>query len=130
MRLTPSYYAQAWFSSLQDVAPKQWPEVSGRVLRHIYQHGHIKWLPDIERAMAGLEHQHNATTPVTVRSAHPLAADFVKTIIKHYLPTITPVIQQHVDDQLVGGVQIETANLRYNTSIKSQLNQLAHYVRN
>lgn len=130
MRLTPGYYAQAWFSSLQEVPSKQWPEVSGRVLQHIYQHGHIKWLPDIVRAMAGLEHQHNATTPVTVRSAHPLAADFVKTIIKQYLPTITPVIQQEIDTTLIGGVQIETTNIRYTTSIKSQLNQLAHYVRN
>lgn len=130
MRLTPTYYAQAWFSTLQEVPTAQWPDVSRRVLQHIYQHGQVKWLPDIVRAVSALEHQHNHTTPVMVRSAHSLAADFVGKIVKQYLPTVLPVIQQDIDEQLIAGVQIETENLRYNISVKSQLNQLAHYVRN
>ena len=130
MRLTPLYYAQAWYQALHEVPKAQWSDVSRRVLQHIYQHGHVKWLPDITRHVARLQHEQAGTTAVTVRSAHALEADFVESIVKRYLPTVTPIITQEVDDRLIGGVQIETANLRYNTSVKSQLNQLAHYVRN
>ena len=130
MRLNANYYAQAWFQALQEVSSTQWSDVSQRVLQHIHQHGHVKWLPEIVRRISQLEHTQAGTTAVTIRSAHVLAADFVATLVERYLPTIKPVITQTVDTTLIGGVQIETDNLRYNLSVKSQLNQLAQYVRN
>lgn len=127
MRVTPSYYAQAWFSALLESPRAEWSEVSGRVLQHVYRHGHVKWLPEIVRRVAELEHQQNGTTPVTIRVAHQLDSEFIQTLLQRFLPDVKPVVEQILEEQLIGGIQIETDTLRYNASVKSQLNQLAHY---
>lgn len=128
MRLTPKYYAQAWFSALQDVPAAQWSEVSQRVLQHVYHHGHVKWLPEIIRLIAQLEHRQHGTVPVTVRAAHSLNQETLEQLVKAVLPTIQPVITQQLDAALLGGVQIETEHQRWDDSVAGQLQRLAQLI--
>ncbi len=129
MRLTPKYYAQAWFSVLAESKPEDWNDISKRVLKHIYSHGHVKWLPEIVRLVDVLQHRQNGTVAVTVRSAHALDQDLLNQLVAAVLPTAKTVIDQQVDPMVIGGAQIETINQRWDLSVKGQLNQLAHTLR-
>lgn len=125
MRLTPKYYAQAWFAALQEQPTTAWSGISGRALQHIHDHGHVKWLPDIVRSMSQLEHQAAGTIPVTIRTAHPIADSLAQQLVAAVLPTATPVITQQLSKQMIGGVQIETAHQRWDASVRGQLQRLA-----
>lgn len=126
MKLSPIIYAQIWFEALQEAPDSDWHVISERILQHIYRHSHVKWLPEIQRQMVVLEHAKNGTTPVTVRTARTIDPDLLQAFVKRFLPDILPVITQEIDPNIIGGVQIETTNQRFNASIQSQLTHLAH----
>ncbi|MBI4406938.1 MAG: F0F1 ATP synthase subunit delta [Candidatus Kerfeldbacteria bacterium] len=126
MRLTPKYYAQAWFAALQEQPAAQWSAISGRALQHIYGHGHVKWLPEIVRLMAQLEHSVAGTMSVTIRTAHPIKSELAHQLVNAVLPAAKPMITQQVAAELIGGVQIETEHQRWDASISGQLQRLAH----
>lgn len=125
MRLTPKYYAQTWFALLTESKPGDWQTLSRRLLQHIYQHGHVKWLPEIVRLVAELQHRQDGTTAVTIRTAHALDAALLEQLVKAVLPTAKAVIEQQLDARVIGGARIETTNQRWDLSVKGQLNQLA-----
>jgi F0F1-type ATP synthase delta subunit len=126
MRLTPKYYAQAWFSALNETDSKQWSEVSQRMLEHVYKHGNVKWLPEIVRLVTNLQHEHAGTTAVTVKTAHELDGQLITRLVQAVLPNVKAVIEQTIDTRVIGGIQIETTNQRWDLSVKGQLTQLAH----
>lgn len=125
MRLTPKYYAQAWFSALTETEPAKWSEVSQRMLEHIYKHGNVKWLPEIVRLVTNLQHAQAGTTAVTVKTAHELNAQLITQLVQTVLPDAKAVIEQKIDTRVIGGTQIETTNQRWDLSVKGQLTQLA-----
>lgn len=129
MRLTPKYYAQAWFAALSESKPEDWSTISQRVLQHVYKHGNVKWLPEIVRLVSALQHKQAGTVPVTVRTARSLDAALLKQLVSAVLPTANTVIEQQVDTRVIGGAQIETTDQRWDLSIQGQLNQLAHTLR-
>lgn len=130
MKLSPKYYAQAWQSSLAESQPSDWKAISRRYLQHVYHHGHIKWLPEILRLVARLQHEQAGTVAVTVRTAHHFDVKVLQELVATVLPSTKAVIESQVDERLIGGAQIETSNQRWDLSVKGQLNQLAHTLSN
>lgn len=124
MKLAPRHLATAWYQALQNAETTRWPEISQRMLRYLYTHGQLKLLPEVVRQVEVLEHAQRGTTPVTVRSAHPLSDTLMRDVILQLLPQAKPMIAQIQDDAVIGGVQIETLNQRWDLSLRGQLRQL------
>lgn len=128
MKLSPKYYAEAWFQALTEKPADQMSATSQLFLKHVYGHSHGKWLPEIIRLMEQLEHLHNGTTAVKVRSAHPLSAQLLSQAVEQVMPHATTgktaIIQSVIDPAVIGGVQIETADQRWDLSLRGQLRHL------
>jgi len=124
MKLSAKYYAEAWFKALSELSVEQWPETSQLFLNHIYGHSHGKWLPEIIRLITALEHQHNGTTAVKVRSAYPLSESLLNQSVQKVLPNKKVVVETLIDQRVIGGIQIETADQRWDLSLHGQLRHL------
>lgn len=124
MKLTARHIATAWYEALTTAQPNQWTKISQRLLRYMYTHGQLKLLPEVIRHIEQLEHLKHGTTAVTVRSAHALPETLISNVIKQLLPQTNPVIAQIQDAAVIGGVQIETINQRWDLSLRGQLRQL------
>ncbi|MFA6475494.1 MAG: F0F1 ATP synthase subunit delta [Patescibacteria group bacterium] len=126
MKYSARIYAETWFSSLSEAPNSDWAKLSTNYLQHIYRHGHIKWLPEIVRLIAELEHKKNGTTPVVVTTAHNADENLVKQLTDKILPNTTVVIEQRVDPAMLGGIKLATSNQRWDASVLGHLNHLAH----
>ncbi|EKD76415.1 MAG: hypothetical protein ACD_43C00121G0004, partial [uncultured bacterium] len=84
----------------------------------------LKLLPEVIRHIEKLEHLKHGTTAVMVRSAHALPEPLISSVIKQLLPQAKPVIAQIQDATVIGGVQVETINQRWDLSLRGQLRQL------
>lgn len=126
MKLTSRQLASAWFEALSDAPAEQWPQISERMLEYLYTRGELRRLKEVLRLMAQLEHERHHTTGVTVRSATAVPAAVIEQVVKHVLPNVTPVITATQDPTVIGGLQIETADQRFDLSIRGHLGQLTH----
>lgn len=124
MKLTPKQYAEAWFQALTEADAEHFSVTCQLFLKHIYRHGHGKWLPEITRLIEGLEHKKNGTMAVKVRSTHPLPSHLLTSAIQKVLPNKQVVIQSLIDERVIGGVQIETTDQRWDLSLSGQLRHL------
>lgn len=124
MKLSARNLATAWYEALTSATATDWPIISKRLLHYLYEHGQLKLLPEVVRQIEALEHAKNGTISVAVRTAHALPDDLMRDVIRQLLPQAQPVIAQLKDDTVIGGVQIETLNQRWDLSLRGQLRQL------
>lgn len=128
MKLSTRQLATAWFEALQESAPAEWSGISQRMLRHLYIRGQLRRLREIVRAMSVLEHERQGTTPVTVRLAHALPEPLIAQAVQRVLPNIRAVIESVQAPAVLGGLQIETPNQRFDLSIQARLHQLTNII--
>jgi F0F1-type ATP synthase delta subunit len=124
MKATASQFASAWYSSLKSADVSQWDEISQRFLEHLHTAGNLKQLPHIKRLMKELETAERGVTEVTVRTAHDRSENDLLPLIKEVLGEQNVSVTLVSDDSLIGGIQIETRNKRYDLSLAGELRQL------
>lgn len=124
MKIQVRQLSQIWFDALIGSKPEQWSKISQGMLRMIYRRGLIRLLPQILRQIANFEHKNRGTTPVTIRSAHPLSQTTIHRALKSVLPKMQPIVTEIVDPHIIGGMQIETENRRFDFSLQSRLHAL------
>jgi len=124
MQLSPQHYAAAWFNLLSQKPKKEWSVVSKKVLRALYQRGHLHWLPEIVNRVEELEAQATGDVPVTVTAPHALSQKEAHALAKEVLGTDPKTVTTIVDESLIGGIQVETKNNRWDLSVKSALTDL------
>lgn len=130
MKLSARQIAQVWFDALIESKPRAWPDISKRLLQYLYTRGELRRVKGITRAMEQLQHEHQKTIGVTVRMATALPEATIHTSVKQVLPTVQPVFTIVQDPAVLGGVQIETTNQRFNLSLHGQLRQLTNALTN
>lgn len=126
MKLSSRQLAAAWHQALTSTPTDQWNTISERMLEYLYKRGELRRLREVIRLMSELEHEHHRTTGVTVRSATTVPSAVLDRVIKKVLPHATPVITLQPDESIIGGIQIETNDQRFDLSLSGHLHQLTH----
>lgn len=124
MKASASQVALAWYQSLQAAEASQWDTISQRFLEHLHSNGALKQLSEIQRRITDLEKKANGVTDVIVRSAHARSEEEVLPLITQVLGEGNVEITMLIDESLVGGIQIETRNKRFDLSLRGELRQL------
>lgn len=130
MRLSAQQYAHAWWESLHEAPQNEWDAISKRFLTYIHHNGDLKLLSEVGRIVAQMEQAATGTESVVVRSAHALDSDWVKKQVSTFVEHPSTTIEQVIDPELVGGVQIETPNKRWDLSLRGQLRALKQHLTN
>lgn len=125
MKLTARQLATTWFEALIESKPNKWSAISQRLLHYLYARGELRRLPEIIRLIEQLEHHRNRTVAVTVRTAHTLPDQLVHRAVVTVLPSIQPIIDQQAAPAVIGGLQIETIDQRFDLSVRGGLRQLS-----
>lgn len=125
MRATTEQLAHAWYNALTaENNTEKRSEISDKFLQYVYRGGDMKNLSEIVRHMQQLERENSHIDSVTLTSAHPLSDEQQKDILKKIFGERTMRVTTATDESLIGGVQVETQNTRYDMTIKSHLKQL------
>lgn len=124
-KITPKHYAQAWYSALTEATPEQWSTISNQFLEYIYKSGHLHWLTTIVAFIEQTDYAARGVQPVRVETARTLPHDTVQYYLHQLFPQGNLEVHTTVNDDLLGGLRVETANHRWNISMRGQLQQLA-----
>ncbi|OJI07888.1 hypothetical protein BK004_00400 [bacterium CG10_46_32] len=121
MQLRAAQYAHAWHHLLKDAQAAKRKTISRRMLEHLYHNNRLGMLPAILRIMEDIEYQESGVEPVTVRSAGKLTKADAEQLVQKILKKKGTAITQKIDPNLLGGIQIETKNSRWDVSLSSKL---------
>jgi len=122
MTITPKQYALTWYSLLQD--KKASKEINKKMLTHLYKTGRLSKLAEILRRLERIEESEQGIEHATVTSAYEMTDSQAQKLAKEILKTKVTVSKE-INTDLIGGVQIETKNKRWDLSIKNQLLSLS-----
>jgi len=120
MNATSKQLALAWFELLED---KNHKDASKKMLSHLYNSGQLSSLPEIVRHLEEIEHQSRGVEHATVTTAHETTETQAKKLAKEILKEDI-IVSTVINPELIGGVQIETKNKRWDLSIRKTLQQL------
>ncbi|MAG28522.1 hypothetical protein CL632_00015 [bacterium] len=121
MNTTSKQYALAWYELTKD--KDSHADINKKVLTHLHASGKLTKLPEIMRHLEKIEHQKRGLEHVIVTTAHEISDSEAKKLAKDILKQdIT--ISKKLNPELIGGMQIETRNKRWDLSIRNSLNQL------
>ena len=119
MKLTPKYYARAWYELIQSGEKS-----SDKILKFIYKNGHLSWLKEIVANLEELLNKQEQNTKVTVTSAKELEREVIEKIVKQIIKNEKFSIETKIDPSLIAGLIIETKNKRWNLSASKKLSQI------
>lgn len=123
MQITPRNVADAWQEALAESPAQKRKQISTRFLEHLYRSNRLSWLPAIIRALEMRERRTSGIEAVTVTSSHTLPAQLAHKLVKEVMGNAKTSITQAIDPELLGGVQIETADNRWDLSLRTRLNR-------
>lgn len=129
MRLSPKIYAELWYSAMDGAAGAERDAVAKRFLSMIYGRGHWKWLAEIVRRVRELEQRKTGRVAVSVKTAHKLDANVVRSWVEKLLSNNNITIRQDVDPSLLGGVRVETENTRWDLSLRGKIQALTNTIK-
>ena len=129
MRATAKQYADAWYEQLKDSPADQWDTISNNMLTIIRQDGNMRMLTDILRLAEERQLHDQGKTAVTVRSAYPMDEQEAKEAVASLLPDTEAVITSVTDPELIGGIQVETKNTRWDMSLRGQLRSISKSIK-
>jgi F-type H+-transporting ATPase subunit delta len=124
MRETPQQFADAWYEAVAEATAKDRDAMSERFLAELHHSGRLNWLPEIERRFAERDRAERGAVAVTVRRAHDVADHAIKAAVRKLFPDQPVDLESIEDPALIGGVQIETLDERWDYSVRGQLHQL------
>ncbi|MBU2575714.1 F0F1 ATP synthase subunit delta [Patescibacteria group bacterium] len=130
MNITPKQYASAWYELLSDkkiirLSCGQASKVNKKMLAYLYKTGHLSKLAEILRNLEEIEQRQLGVEHALITSAHEISENQAKKLAKEILKTDEVSVRHKINPELIGGIQIETKNKRWDLSIKSQLLSLS-----
>jgi len=127
MNITPKNYAQAWYELLAKAKKDEQRKIIQSALRHIHKNGRLSWLPEILNEIEELENKSSDVENVVATGARELDLEFVKKIVSQILGKDANITQKTNPD-LIGGIQLETKNKRWDLSVRGQLASLGKHL--
>ena len=121
--MQPRIYAQALFSALADETAGEQESIFKRFIELLEKRGHRRLLPAIARALERIEARTLRATTVTLRVAKSMPAAQRSTLISSYAAVLPKHFQlcEVIDDTLISGFVLETADTRIDKSAKQML---------
>ncbi len=124
MQITPYHYAELWYETLAGKKASEWKEASQAILRHLHDTGRFSWLAEIAQLVTQLEEKHSGVTTVTVHSAHTLPEKPIQAYVQKMVGSEKVHITYKENPDLIGGIQVETTDKRWDASLSGALSQL------
>ncbi len=124
MQLTPLHYAHAWYEALQEAKPEQQEAISQAMLRRLQREGKLNLLGQIVDTIKDLDALSSNKAFVTATVAHVLDEKVLEKLAKDLFNVEEVELSVETDPSLLGGVVLETKNIRWDLSTKHQLEQL------
>ena len=129
MNITAKHYAQALYESLDSADSHDRTTISQKFLRLLYEHGQLKQLPHILQQVSELEQSASGVVNVVVTTASAMPEAEIQSVVQKLVDSDSPQIQHHVDEDLIGGITVETKDKRWDLSARGQLRALQHTLR-
>ncbi len=125
MQAIARHTARKWASALKRANPKEWDSVSDIFLRRLRARGNARLMDDVLQAMTELLAE-DAPLQVRVISAKSLSKAEQDALVKKVYPQRETRITTAVDETLLGGAIVQTADEQWDFSVKRQLERLNH----
>ena len=118
----PVQYAKILYKLMQDVPEKDHSAAIASFVGLLQKEQAIGKINYIIEEFEKISRLFDGTAPLSVTTAHELSETMKKDIEKKFEGTIETIT---IDKDIIGGVVVRKGNTILDTSIKSQLNQLA-----
>ncbi|MCA9084992.1 MAG: ATP synthase F1 subunit delta [Planctomycetaceae bacterium] len=101
-------------------------EFFANFLRVLVRHGRIGLIEQIREVVIGLKEEMAGKQRVRVRSARPLSDSSRNTIVEQLKNKLgfDPILQESVDESLIGGLVIQVGDTVYDSSLRTRLKTL------
>ena len=101
-------------------------EYFSNFLRVLIRHGRIDLLSVIRRVITGLQEDAAGQARVKVKAAKQLSGESRQLLIEQLQEKLgfEPILQESVDESLIGGLIIQVGDKVYDSSLRSRLQQL------
>lgn len=123
MKFTPKHYASALFSALNETEAKFHDKVLDNFVEILRASGDLSKFPEIEAELNLLTLKQKGILPVNVTTARSIDNPGVLKDLNNIVAGKTEVKNQ-VDNSILGGVVIRSEDILFDSSIKTQLNNL------
>ncbi len=123
MKFTPKHYASALFSALNETEAKSHDKVLDNFVEILRANGDLSKFPEIESELNLLTLKQRGILPVNVTTARSIDNPGVLKDLNNIVAGKTEVKNQ-VDNSILGGVVIRSEDILFDSSIKTQLNNL------
>jgi len=117
-------FAKEWGELLKAVPEKEWESVHHYMLSKLRSMNKLSELPQIVSLLRGMLWGESDEMPITITSARDLDEKLVKEITKEMTGDKNAVISWIKDPKVLGGVVMETEELRMDASLRGQLKSL------
>ena len=131
MKIDATTYALAWFEALNNSKKSDWDKISANLLHRLRQEGNLSLLKHIERELKDIALRESDTIQAEVTIAHDMPEKKVKELVKQLTKMDTDIeVSITKDEDLLGGLIVETKDERWDLSLKSTINQLKRKLAN
>lgn len=124
MQTTSRHYARAWYELLKAAKDKDKAEISQNMLKQLQNEGKLAILSHIVEEVRRIEDEDNNVVNVEVRAARDVTEKDAKEAVKKLLGNVEFSLALKKDESLIGGLIVETANRRWDLSLKRQIENL------
>ncbi len=124
MRATAQQYAQAWYGALTESPATEWDGISQSFMKHMHHKGDMGMVSEVQRIIALLEREDKGIVRVVVRTAHVLDEQTITDAIRRVFGGTEVAVETVIDETIIGGLQIETDDSRWDLSLRGQLRAL------
>lgn len=129
MRATAKQYATALYELLTEDGADT-AAVAKQFIRKMHTDGKLKELPAVLRFVEELDREKRGVTAVTARVAREMDVSEIEKLAKELTGVEQMELETVVDEDILGGMQIETTNQRWDLSARGQLRSLASSIKN
>lgn len=121
MKFTPQLYAIALYQALHEVKPEDQDTVLDRFVHILAENGHTSLLDEITAAYEAYERKQQGVLPATVTFAQPPADEgkIVTELNRIFGKNVE--VQKKLDPSRIGGILVETGDIRLDASVRQQL---------
>lgn len=127
-RITATQYARALYEATKDAPHKDIPKVLSAFVTLLHRHKRSRLIPSIVKRYERHRDMTESIARVTVQTAHPLTVNARKAIESGVLKATGAqkvVLNEHIDERLLGGVRLQLGDTIYDGTIRARLNTLA-----
>lgn len=124
MKISAEQYATVLFQALQETKPADADKVLDNFVTVLAENGHLGMLAEIETEYLKYESRQKGEVPVQLTYAREGHAEKRTLDELHRLIGKGLAVKNKIDEGLIGGVIVETEDLRLDASVRKQLKNL------